>query len=99
MAKPREKNNIKKLVLIMKTLRGPKGCPWDKKQTSQSIISHLIEESHEAQEALLKGDDKHFCEELGDILLQIVFHAQIAEEEGRFTLEDICEGICKKLTH
>ena len=91
--------NIKKLLGVMKTLRSKEGCPWDREQTHESILSHMIEEAYETQEAALQEDWGHFKEELGDLLFQVVFHAQIASEAGRFDFEDVCEGIAKKLVH
>lgn len=91
--------NIKKLLGVMKTLRSKGGCPWDREQTHESILSHMIEEAYETQEAALQEDWGHFKEELGDLLFQVVFHAQIASEAGRFDFEAVCEGIAKKLIH
>ncbi len=85
------------LRAIMKALRSPEGCPWDREQTHESIRSSLIEETHEAIEAIDSGDDAALCEELGDVLLQVVFHAEMAAEDGRFTFDDVVDGICKKL--
>lgn len=82
---------------IMATLRSPEGCPWDREQTHLSIKANLLEECYEAIEAIEKGDDKKLCEELGDLLMQIVFHARIAEEQKRFTTEDVIQGISAKL--
>ncbi len=81
----------------MALLRAPGGCPWDREQTHQSIRSNLLEETHEALEAIDRQDDHALCEELGDILLQVVFHAQMAGETGSFTFEDVTNGICQKL--
>ncbi len=72
-------------------------CPWDIQQTHQSLLSHLVEETGEVIDAVEVGTDEDLCEELGDLLLQIYFHAQIAEEEGRFTVEDVARGIGDKL--
>lgn len=88
---------IKRLVAILSQLRGPKGCPWDQKQTHQTLKSYLIEETYEFLDALESKDDDQICEELGDVLLQVVFHAQIAQEEKRFTLDDVAEKTVKKL--
>lgn len=85
------------LVQVMKRLRAPGGCPWDREQTHDSIISYLIEEAHETQEALASRDWNEFKEELGDILCQVIFHANIAEENARFTLEEICKTLEEKL--
>lgn len=88
---------FKELVAVMKRLRAPGGCPWDAEQTHESIISYLIEEAYETQEALASRDWHEFKEELGDILCQVLFHANIAEETGRFTLEEICKTLEEKL--
>lgn len=85
------------LVEIMAVLRGSEGCPWDKEQTHQSLKPYLIEESYEAVEAIDRKDFAHLEEELGDILLQIVFHAQIASEEKRFDASHILAGLISKL--
>ncbi|MDH4185142.1 MAG: nucleoside triphosphate pyrophosphohydrolase [Nitrospinota bacterium] len=86
-----------KLVQIMARLRAPDGCPWDREQTHKSLKPYLIEEVYETLEALDSGDDAEFRAELGDLLLQVVFHAQLAAEEGRFNIDDVAEGICQKL--
>jgi len=78
-------------------LRAPDGCPWDREQTHASLRSGLIEESHEVVEAIDRKDDAHFCEELGDLLLQVVMHSQIATEEGRFDFDQVAHGIAEKL--
>jgi tetrapyrrole methylase family protein / MazG family protein len=83
---------FEKLVAVQARLRAPKGCPWDREQTHQTLRTYLIEEAYEVLEALDSRDDAKFAEEMGDLLLQIVFHSQIAKEEGRFTVSDvICE--------
>jgi len=81
----------------MARLRAPAGCPWDAEQTHESIISYLIEESYETQEALAAQDWEEFKGELGDVLCQVIFHSQIASESGRFTLEDVCNHLREKL--
>ncbi len=88
---------IAELRAVMHRLRAPGGCPWDAEQTHESLIPHLIEEAYEVAEAARSGDRAHFCEELGDLLLQPVFHAEIAAESGGFTLDDIARGITAKL--
>ena len=88
---------IEKLIEIMALLRGPDGCPWDKEQTHQSLRQYLLEETHEVLEALDTGNKLHLKEELGDLLLQIVFHAQIAGESSIFDLSDVIEAISEKL--
>jgi len=82
---------------IMKKLRGEGGCPWDAEQTHQSIKDCLIEEAYETAEAIDSGIDAKMYDELGDVLLQVVFHAEIASEEGRFDIDDITNAICTKL--
>src|SRR5215510_2739615 len=76
---------FEKLVKLQARLRAPNGCPWDREQTHMSLRTYLIEEAYEVVEALESGDDAKFAQELGDLLLQVVFHAQIATEERRFT--------------
>lgn len=88
---------FEKLVEIMSRLRGPGGCPWDRKQTHETLKSYLIEEAYEACDAVDRGDDRELCEELGDVLLQVVFHAQVAAEEKRFNIDDVIEAISQKL--
>ncbi|HOL50842.1 MAG TPA: nucleoside triphosphate pyrophosphohydrolase [Bacillota bacterium] len=86
-----------KLVEIMSRLRGEDGCPWDRKQTSSSLKPYVIEEAYEVVEAIDRQDPNLLCEELGDLLLQVVFHCQIAREEGAFDFNDVVEAICAKL--
>ena len=93
----KNKYNIDHLLHIMKLLRSPGGCPWDIEQTHESIKKNLIEETYEVIEAINKKDKDLLCEELGDLLMQIVFHTQMEEEKGTFTFDDVCDGICKKL--
>lgn len=81
----------------MARLRAPDGCPWDHEQTHESLCETLIEETAELLEAIDKKDLPHMCEELGDVLLQVVFHAQIAEEGGHFSFDDVARGINEKL--
>ena len=88
---------IQQLRAIIARLRAPEGCPWDREQTHASLRAGLIEEAYEVVEAINQGDDANLCEELGDLLLQSVFHAQIAAEEGRFNFDDVARGIVKKL--
>lgn len=91
------KYTIDDLRKIMKTLRGENGCPWDKAQTHDSIKKSMIEESYEVIEALDNKDDKMFANELGDLLLQVIFHSQIADERGAFSFDDVVNEICEKL--
>ena len=93
----KEKYTIDDLLQIMKRLREPDGCPWDKVQTHQSIKKSMIEETYEAIDALDFGDDKAFANELGDVLLQVVFHSQIASERGAFDFSDVLYEVCTKL--
>jgi MazG family protein len=88
---------IQQLRAIIAALRAPEGCPWDREQTHASLRPGLIEEAYEVVEAINTGDDANLCEELGDLLLQSVFHAQIASEEGRFNFDDVARGISEKL--
>lgn len=85
------------LIETLQKLRGPNGCPWDKAQTHQSLIKCLKEESQEVILAIEKQDDENLKEELGDLLLQALFHALIAQEEKRFTLQEVLDGLNKKL--
>ena len=85
------------LLEIVEQLRMPGGCPWDREQTHQSLKKHLVEEANEALEAIDEGDWQHLCEELGDILLQIVLHARIAEESGEFTIDDVVQTVSEKM--
>src|SRR5437016_11570484 len=86
-----------KLVAVQARLRAPNGCPWDREQTHQSLRTYLIEEAYEVLEALESGNDAKFAEEMGDLLLQTVFHSQIAREEGRFTVAEVIREIHDKM--
>ncbi|MGH9428178.1 MAG: MazG nucleotide pyrophosphohydrolase domain-containing protein, partial [Terriglobia bacterium] len=86
-----------RLVEIMATLRGPNGCPWDCEQTPDTIKPYLIEETYEVLEALETKDWPAFKDELGDLLLQIVFHSQLMAESGAFTIDDVTQAIVDKL--
>jgi len=86
-----------KLCDIIAKLRAPDGCPWDREQTNQSLLPALIEEVYEAAEAARAQDDAHFREELGDLLLLVLMHAQIARESGRFDIEEVIEQVSEKL--
>ncbi len=94
---PSGKKMIGDLLGVMTRLRAPDGCPWDREQTHISLRQYLIEEAYEVVSAIEKGDDQSFKEELGDLLLQVVFHSEIAREEKRFDIFDVIEGITKKL--
>jgi len=89
--------NIDDLLEIMKILRSPSGCPWDKEQTHESIKNDFIEEVYETIEAIDLEDTELLREELGDVLLQVVFHCQIENEKNNFVFSDICDELCKKL--
>lgn len=89
--------SVLKLVSIVEKLRGPDGCPWDKEQTTESLRPYLLEECHEFLCALEQENNNDIRDELGDLLLQIVLHAQIFKEQGTFTLNDAAESICNKL--
>src|SRR3954468_23762431 len=82
---------------LVATLRGPGGCPWDREQTHASLRGGLLEEAYEVVAAIDSGDDVNLREELGDLLLQVVFHSQLAEEEGRFNADDVAREITAKL--
>ena len=88
---------VKDLLDIMARLRAPGGCPWDRAQTHQSIRQNMLEEAYEAADAIDHMDMDNLKEELGDVLLQVVFHAHMAQEAGRFTFDDVVDGICQKL--
>lgn len=88
---------IDRLREIMHTLRSPGGCPWDQEQTHESLIPNLIEEAYETAAAIRSGDAKHIEEELGDYLLQVVFHAELGSETGAFDFDSICHAISDKL--
>ena len=93
------KDWFRELVEVMRRLRGENGCPWDRKQTHTSLRTYLLEETYEVLDALDREDYESLCEELGDLILQVVFHAQIACEEGRFCIDDVCRGVVLKLIH
>ena len=88
---------FEKLVAVQARLRAPKGCPWDREQTHQTLRTYLLEEAYEVLEALDTRNDAKFAEEMGDLLLQVVFHSQIASEEGRFTVADVIREIHDKM--
>jgi len=85
------------LVKVEERLRGPGGCPWDREQDHRTLAEYAVEEVFELVEAIESGDAAHIAEELGDVLLQVVFHAQIAEDAGGFTIDDVAGGIADKL--
>jgi len=90
-------SQVERLKSIMRRLRAPGGCPWDAEQTHESIVPNLIEEAYETVDAIRRGNDPDMIEELGDLLLQVVFHSEIAEEGKRFDLEDVARVISEKL--
>lgn len=89
--------NMQDLLRIMECLRAPEGCPWDRVQTHKSIRRNMLEEAYEVAEAIDREDPANLKEELGDVLLQVVFHARMAQEEGLFDFEDVVDGVCQKL--
>ena len=94
-----ERYKMGDLVNIMGLLRSPEGCPWDRVQTHQSIRANMLEEAYEAADAIDRMDMDNLKEELGDVLLQVVFHASMAREAGAFGFDDVVDGICKKLVY
>jgi len=99
LSSPQNLNRFATLVDIIAKLRAPDGCPWDRKQTHASLRENLLEECYEVLEALDSGDLGKLCDELGDLLMQVVLHAQIATEAGEFKLEDVVSNISAKLIH
>lgn len=97
--KEKETYSVEDLVGIMQLLRGENGCPWDKEQTHTSIRNNLLEEAYETADAIDRLDDTDMAEELGDLLLQIVFHCQMAKERGAYDLDKVADGMCKKLVY
>ena len=93
----KSKYNVDDLLSIMRILREPGGCPWDMEQTHESIKKNFIEETYEVVEAIDKKDKELLCEELGDVLMQVVFHAEMERENGSFDFSDVADGVCKKL--
>lgn len=93
----KDRYSYEDLLEIMRILRAPGGCPWDAAQTHGSILRNFQEETYEFCEADQADDPAHMCEELGDVLMQVVFHADIESDAGRFTMDDVCDGVVKKL--
>lgn len=89
--------HLLELLHVMARLRGPEGCPWDREQTHGSLARYLLEETHEALEAMDEGDPVRLRDELGDVLLQVVFHSEIARQDGTFDIDDVAEGLVAKL--
>lgn len=88
---------LSRLRAIMHRLRAPGGCPWDAEQTHESLLPNLIEEAYETVDTIRRGDWEHLKEELGDLLLQVVFHSELAEEAGRYSFDDVARGVSEKL--
>lgn len=88
---------MERLRAIMHRLRAPGGCPWDAEQTHESLISNLIEEAYETVDTIRRGDREHLREELGDLLLQVVFHSELAEEDGGFNFDEVAREVSDKL--
>lgn len=95
----RQGRGLLDVVKVMARLRGPGGCPWDAEQTHRTLARHLLEETYEALEAIDADDSDAIRDELGDLLLQVVFHAQMAADEGRWDVDDVAEGLARKLIH
>ena len=95
----KERYNFDDLLRIMEILRAPDGCMWDREQDHHSIRRNFIEETYEVCEAIDEEDAEHLKEELGDVLLQVVFHAQMEKEKGVFDIGDVADGVCKKLIY
>lgn len=91
--------NLEELIAVIAKLRAPDGCPWDREQTHSSLRPNMIEEAYEAVDAIDDNDMAHLREELGDVLLQVVLHSQIASENGDFTIEDVAKELKEKLIH
>lgn len=92
-----EKYTYEQLLDIIKELRSEHGCPWDRAQTHESMMPYFYDECDEVAEAIKNKDDDNLCEELGDVFLQVLLHAQIASEEGRFTMADVVDGLARKM--
>ncbi|MDR2531366.1 MAG: nucleoside triphosphate pyrophosphohydrolase [Oscillospiraceae bacterium] len=99
MIKFKDNYTITDLLDIMRLLRSDSGCPWDREQTHDSIRMNVLEEAYETAEAIDAGNSEFLKEELGDLLLQVVFHAQIGVENGSFDFDSVCDVICKKLIY
>ncbi len=91
------KKSFRDLCDIIARLRAPDGCPWDREQTHQSLKKHMIEEAYEAAETFDGSDGMKMADELGDVLLQVVLHAQIGAEAGEFTIDDVTDAVCRKM--
>ena len=95
----KDKYTFDDLIEIVKILRAPGGCPWDRAQTHKSIRSNFIEETYEAIEAIDTDDTELLREELGDVLMQVALHCEMEREAGSFDINDVCDGVCKKLIY
>ncbi len=95
----KEKYDFDDLLHIMRLLRSDDGCAWDKVQTHESIRGNVLEEAYEVADAIDNCDSVALCEELGDLLIQVVFHAVMGEEEGSFDIDYVCDGVCQKLVN
>lgn len=94
-----EHKNLEELIEVIRTLRSEKGCPWDREQTHASLRPNMLEEAYEAIDAIDENDTAHLREELGDVLLQVLLHSQIADENGEFNIEDVAKELKDKLIH
>lgn len=94
---PTETKSFSSLVQIISHLRGPEGCPWDKEQTHETLTKYALEEAHEFADAVENKGDAEICEELGDVLLQVVLNAQVAKDRGAFDINDVIKSISKKM--
>ena len=92
-----EKYSLEELYHIIELLRSPEGCPWDRVQTHETLIKPMIEEAYEAVDAIKKNSTEKLCEELGDVLLQVIFHSILAKEEGKFEFEDVTDRCARKM--
>lgn len=97
ISKAMKENSTKTLIEIIKRLRAPDGCPWDRKQTHKSVRGHLVEECAELLEAIDNDDDNGMREELGDVLMHILLHCEIASEQGKFDFDDVAQELAEKL--
>ena len=90
-------HDMQELLEIIEVLRSPEGCSWDREQTHESLKKCFMDETEEVMQAIDNRDDENLCEELGDVLLQVLLHAEIAKERGAFTFEDVVQGLSEKL--
>ena len=93
-----KQSSLRDLIILIESLRGPHGCPWDRKQTPRSIVVYLIEEIYELVDAIETGDADEICEELGDVLFHVFFLARIFQESGSFSIDDVARNITQKMT-